>query len=259
MGLLWAILDGSGPLLLEEPELSLHPSVIRYIPAIFSRIQRRGRRQILVSTHSQDLFRDEGIGLDEVFLLLTGREGTTVRPASEFDDVKAMLEGGLPLPEAIMPKTQPENVQQLALFGCALPGRTRVNTGKRKGRGPSKAPIKSTVLWGYCPRMIDALEGQHRPLETKAFEKLMPLSASSERVWGMYVRSSLRMSSARMKTMLGLALSAWAPVGMLPESPKESRTTKATEANGRTIFLAPGTPHEWGKRDRRSAPCPYLP
>ena len=117
MGLLWAILDGSGPLLLEEPELSLHPSVIRYIPAIFSRIQRRGRRQILVSTHSQDLFRDEGIGLDEVFLLLPGREGTTVRPASEFDDVKALLEGGLPLPEAIMPKTQPENVQQLALFG----------------------------------------------------------------------------------------------------------------------------------------------
>lgn len=29
LGLLWAILDGTGPLLLEEPELSLHPAVIR--------------------------------------------------------------------------------------------------------------------------------------------------------------------------------------------------------------------------------------
>jgi hypothetical protein len=36
---------------------------------------------------------------------------------------------------------------------------------------------------------------------------------------------------------------------MLPESPKESSTTKDTEANGRTIFLTPGTPHEWGKRE----------
>ncbi len=117
MGLLWAVLDGSGPLLLEEPELSLHPSVIRYIPAIFSRTQRRRRRQVIVSTHSQDLFRDPGIGLDEVFLLLPGSSGTVVSSAGNFEDVKALLRGGMPLPEAIMPKTQPENVEQLALFG----------------------------------------------------------------------------------------------------------------------------------------------
>ncbi|HEX6710424.1 MAG TPA: AAA family ATPase [Rubrobacter sp.] len=117
MGLLWAVLDGSGPLLLEEPELSLHPSVIRYIPAMFSRVQRRNRRQIIVSTHSQDLFRDPGIGLDEVFLLLPEESGTVIRPAGDFEDVKALLKGGIPLPEAIMPKTQPANVEQLALFG----------------------------------------------------------------------------------------------------------------------------------------------
>lgn len=117
MGLLWAVLDGSGPLLLEEPELSLHPSVIRFIPAMFSRIQRRNRRQIIVSTHSQDLFRDPGIGLDEVFLLTPEESGTSVKPAGEFEDVKALLKGGIPLPEAIMPKTQPPNVEQLVLFG----------------------------------------------------------------------------------------------------------------------------------------------
>ena len=31
MGLLWALLDGNGPLLLEEPELSLRPGVVSYI------------------------------------------------------------------------------------------------------------------------------------------------------------------------------------------------------------------------------------
>ena len=33
MGLLWSALDGTGPLLLEEPELSLHPEVVRFHPA----------------------------------------------------------------------------------------------------------------------------------------------------------------------------------------------------------------------------------
>ena len=46
-GLLWAVLDGRGPLLLEEPELSLHPEVIRFIPQMFARIQRRTGRQII--------------------------------------------------------------------------------------------------------------------------------------------------------------------------------------------------------------------
>jgi predicted ATPase len=32
MGLLWSLLNGSEPLLLEEPELSLLPEVIRHIP-----------------------------------------------------------------------------------------------------------------------------------------------------------------------------------------------------------------------------------
>src|SRR5215203_1868522 len=84
--------------------------------------------------------------------------------------------------------------------------------------------------------MMVALEGQHSAWETKAFSKLMPLSCSAERVFGMYLRSSFRMSSAKMKTMLGLAVSAPTSLGMLPERPKESSTTKATEANGITLF-----------------------
>lgn len=117
MGLLWAALDGSGPLLLEEPELSLHPDVVRFIPQMFARIQSKTSRQIIVSTHSTDLLRDEGIGLDEVLLLLPGAEGTQVRLAASFAEAKTLLEGGLTLADAIIPFTRPARVEQLALFG----------------------------------------------------------------------------------------------------------------------------------------------
>jgi len=117
MGLLWATLDGNGPLLLEEPELSLHPDVVRYIPQMFARIQRRTGRQTLVSTHSTDLLRDEGIGLDEVLLLIPSAEGTSVKTAGDFEQIKALLEGGLSLAEAVMPRVGPRHIEKLSLFG----------------------------------------------------------------------------------------------------------------------------------------------
>ena len=59
--------------------------------------------------------------------------------------------------------------------------------------------------------------GAAKGLETKAFWKLMPLSPKRERVFGMSRRSSLRMSSARMKTMLGLAGLAWTSLERLSQ------------------------------------------
>lgn len=117
IGLLWAVLDGSGCLLLEEPELSLHPEVVRHIPQMFARVQRRTGRQIVLSTHSADLLADEGIGLDEVLLLMPQSEGTSVREVREFEDIVALLEAGIPLPEAVIPKTSPKSAAQLNLFG----------------------------------------------------------------------------------------------------------------------------------------------
>jgi len=116
MGILWAVMDGQGPLLLEEPELSLHPGVVRVLPQMLARVQRRSGRQIFLSTHSPDLLRDEGIGLDEVLLLIPGREGTTVQTAALQQDIRNLLEGGLSLADAIIPMTAPEQAAQLALF-----------------------------------------------------------------------------------------------------------------------------------------------
>lgn len=119
LGLLWAILDGSGTLLLEEPELSLHPEVVRHLPGMFAKVQRRTGRQVLLSTHAPELFRDEGIALDEILLLEPGSEGTKIRSAAEYQEIRALLEGGASLPEAIIPHTSPRQAQQLLLFGDA--------------------------------------------------------------------------------------------------------------------------------------------
>lgn len=117
MGLLWAMLDGTGPLLLEEPELSLHPDVVRHIPAMIYRIQKRTSRQVMISTHSFDLLKGRGIGLDEVLLLVPGREGTVVRSPKDLEQVRILVESGLDLADAVQPLTRPERVEQLAFFG----------------------------------------------------------------------------------------------------------------------------------------------
>jgi predicted ATPase len=117
MGLLWSILDGNGPLLLEEPELSLHPEVVRLTPQLLARMQRRSGRQVMISSHSPDLLRDEGIGFDEVLLLEPGENGTTVSPTAKFKQIRTLLQGGLSLGEVVLPYTRPKNVEQLTLFG----------------------------------------------------------------------------------------------------------------------------------------------
>ena len=84
---------------------------------MLARVQRLSGRQVFVSTHSADLLRDEGIGLDEAMLLVPGPEGTEVVPAGSSQEVRDLLEGGLSLAEIAIPKTRPENAAQLALFG----------------------------------------------------------------------------------------------------------------------------------------------
>jgi len=116
IGLLWAVLDGAAPLLLEEPELSLHPEVVRQLPQLFARVQRGSGRQLLVSSHSPDLLDDPGVGLDEVLLLEPGENGATVRSAQTITDIDSLLRGGSRLSEVIRPRTRPVNVAQLSMF-----------------------------------------------------------------------------------------------------------------------------------------------
>jgi predicted ATPase len=119
LGLLWTLLDGTGPLLLEEPELSLHPEIVRYIPQMMYRVQRarkRKYRQILLSTHSSDLLRDGGIAADEILLFMPTKEGSEVKVGAEINQVRRLLESGITAAEAVLPHTKPTNALQLAFF-----------------------------------------------------------------------------------------------------------------------------------------------
>ncbi len=117
LGLLWAVLDGGGPLLLEEPELSLHPDVVKHIAQMLARLSRKTGRQIVVSTHSSDLLRDPGIGADEVLLLIPSEEGTRVELAASDHQIVTLLKSGLSIADAALPKTAPKDAAQLAMFG----------------------------------------------------------------------------------------------------------------------------------------------
>ncbi len=119
IGLLWSLLESDDLLLLEEPELSLHSGIVVHLPALIYRLQRKSKKktQIILSTHSSDLLSDEGIGPEEVLLLTpTVQKGTRVEKASEIDDVKLLLEGGLNIAEAVLPRAAPPEVNQLELF-----------------------------------------------------------------------------------------------------------------------------------------------
>lgn len=116
IGLLWSLLEGDSLLLLEEPELSLNSGIVRKIPALIHRLQRQRERQVILSTHSADLLSDMGIGGDEVLLLTPSVEGTKVDLASSIKEVRMMLEHGVSIADAALPRTVPDEVNQLDLF-----------------------------------------------------------------------------------------------------------------------------------------------
>jgi hypothetical protein len=62
------------------------------------------------------LLSDKGIGGEEVLLLTPSVEGTRVEPANSIKEVRHLLEGGLSIAEAALPRTVPREVQQLDLF-----------------------------------------------------------------------------------------------------------------------------------------------
>ncbi len=116
IALLWSLLESPALLLLEEPELSLNTAIIRTLPAIIHRLQRKEKRQVIISTHNADLLSDKGIGAEEVLVLTPGAEGTEVQLASTIREVRDLLENGFTVAEAVIPRTEPEKYHQGLLF-----------------------------------------------------------------------------------------------------------------------------------------------
>jgi predicted ATPase len=106
IGLLWSLQEKGTPLLLEEPELSLHTAVVKGLAPFINRAQRSGGgRQVILSTHSENLLSDPGIAPEEVLLVQPANEGSEVIAGAKLPDVQALMMKGLTAAEAILPKT----------------------------------------------------------------------------------------------------------------------------------------------------------
>jgi len=116
IGFLWSLLEGQGPLLLEEPELSLHPGIVRRLARVIYTLQKTKSRQVMVSTHSSELVSDKGIGAEEVLMLRPTREGTKVIVSNDDIQIKTLLQEGASVAEAVLPATEPKDAGQLELF-----------------------------------------------------------------------------------------------------------------------------------------------
>jgi predicted ATPase len=118
IGLFWSLLDDGGPLLLEEPELSLHAQVVQQLAPLIHRLQKRGRsrerageRQILLSTHSVELLSDEGIAPEEIVLIMPGKEGSQAAVGHDDKVVRDTMEAGLPASAALRRAIPPSSHQ----------------------------------------------------------------------------------------------------------------------------------------------------
>jgi predicted ATPase len=116
IGMLWSVLEGNGPLLIEEPEVSLHPEIVRLVPQMFSRLARRTGRQLILTTHSVDLLCGEGVETGEILILNPREEGTSVRAALDLKEAADLLDRGA-LAESAAPAEDADASRQMALFG----------------------------------------------------------------------------------------------------------------------------------------------
>lgn len=97
LGLLWVLLDKSAPqapVLLEEPELSLHAETLRVLPRLIRRAIDSSQRQVIATSHGVAMLEDPTVGGDEVVILVPGEEGTRAWVAADDPVVADLLAGG---------------------------------------------------------------------------------------------------------------------------------------------------------------------
>lgn len=114
IGILWAILTETAPLLLEEPELSLHRDIVRQLPRLISRAAEHGGRQVIVSTHADEMLNDAGLDPSEILLLLPTEEDTRVLRGSDEPALVAAAKARIPLGALVSGRTRPKDIEQLS-------------------------------------------------------------------------------------------------------------------------------------------------
>lgn len=122
IGLLWSLVEvgrKAAPILLEEPELSLHPAVVSLLPRVLASAQRGSGAQILLTTHSPNLLEDEGIRPEEVLELEPTSDGTTGATIDQIPDAMELFESGISIAEIVRARSAPTGIERLATVSLA--------------------------------------------------------------------------------------------------------------------------------------------
>lgn len=123
IGFIWAVMRGTSPLLLEEPELSLHRDVVRQIPRILARATALQGRQVVVTTHAEEMVNDTGIDPAEIIVLTPTDEDTRVTVGTEDPAILSAAKGRVPLGALVSGKTSPKEISQLSIQWPLTPSR----------------------------------------------------------------------------------------------------------------------------------------
>lgn len=118
IGLLWSLQYGNKPVLLEEPELSLHPEIVSRLYAVISELHKntKRKRQVILTTHSFDFLSDQSILPQEVVLLQVNTKGVSeATNLIKHNDIKKMIASGFTVAEVALRRTTPKNIDQLTL------------------------------------------------------------------------------------------------------------------------------------------------
>ena len=99
--------------LLEEPELSLHESIIEQLAPTLANLQENN--QIIITSHSTTLLHKD-LDPKDIFILTPEDHGTTIKHPTEDKDIKGLYDEGVPLNQTLTSLTSPKDIQKLPLF-----------------------------------------------------------------------------------------------------------------------------------------------
>lgn len=119
IGLLWSISEKGGPLLLEEPELSLNDAIVAELPRMFLTMQKLSGRQVLTTTHSSALLDESGVGLSEIHRIILDGNGSSVQTLVDDRRAVAQVEAGMTISQAVLPLLRPPGIEKLGKFDVA--------------------------------------------------------------------------------------------------------------------------------------------
>lgn len=115
LSLLWNVSEGTGPLLLEDPERGLHPEVVGHLLSLLSMISSPPR-QLLLCTHAERILDDNHVTPSEILLLHSSPDGTFVELAAEDTQVRSVAAEDGSLGPIIAARTGPSHDSQISLF-----------------------------------------------------------------------------------------------------------------------------------------------